>query len=133
LAVGRAGPAFEVGPLTRTHFVRYAGAAADFNPLHHDDEYARAAGYPSVLAHGMFSAGILASYLVGWLGPGCIVNFSVRFRAPVWPGDTLRAEATVMSVDSQSRTATLTLALRRTQAADEVVTSSAFVRLCVAA
>jgi acyl dehydratase len=127
LAVGSAGPAFEVGPLTRTHFVRYAGAAADFNPLHHDDEYARAAGYPSVLAHGMFSAGILASYLVGWLGPGCVVNFSVRFRAPVWPGDTLHAEATVMSLNSQSRTAALTLALRRSQA-DQVVTGSAVVR-----
>jgi hypothetical protein len=33
LAVGSIGPKFQVGPLTRTHFVRYAGASADFNPF----------------------------------------------------------------------------------------------------
>ena len=34
-----------VGPLTRTDFVRYQGASGDMNPLHHDEIFARAAGY----------------------------------------------------------------------------------------
>ena len=76
-SVGSEGPQFVVGPLTRTDFVRYAGASNDFNPLHHDDEYARAAGHPSVFAHGMFSAGLLASYLVAWFGPDSVRAFSV--------------------------------------------------------
>ena len=45
---------FEV---TLTDVVRYAGASGDFNPLHHDEAAARAAGMDGAFAHGMFSAG----------------------------------------------------------------------------
>ena len=38
--------AARVGPLTRTDFVRYQGASGDFNPIHHDEEFAQSAGYP---------------------------------------------------------------------------------------
>ena len=34
------------GPLTRTDFVRYQGASGDFNPIHHDEEFAKSAGLP---------------------------------------------------------------------------------------
>ncbi|MGH2725781.1 MAG: MaoC/PaaZ C-terminal domain-containing protein, partial [Actinomycetota bacterium] len=40
--------------VTRSHFVRYAGASGDFNPMHHDDTIATKVGYPSVFGHGMF-------------------------------------------------------------------------------
>ena len=40
--------------LTRTDLVAYAGASADFNPMHHDEVAAVAAGQPSVFGHGMF-------------------------------------------------------------------------------
>ena len=128
LAVGSIGPKFQVGPLTRTHFVRYAGASADFNPFHHDDNYARAAGYPSVFAHGMFSAGLLSSYLVKWFGPECMEHLAVRFQAQVWPGDTLYAEAKVASIDMQRQTARLDLSLKR-EHGQSVVTGFATVRL----
>jgi acyl dehydratase len=85
-------PAFVFGPVTRTDLVRYAGASGDFNPLHHDEAYARAAGLETVMAHGMFSAGLLASFLAAWAGERQVRRFRVRFLAPVWPGDTLRAE-----------------------------------------
>ena len=49
----------EYGPLTRTDFVRYQGASGDFNPIHHDDEFAQSAGYPTVFSVGMLQAGIL--------------------------------------------------------------------------
>lgn len=77
--------------LTRTDLVRYAGASGDFNPLHHDLDYARRAGLPDVMAHGMLSAGLLASALTKWFGAGSIAGYSVRFRSPVWPGDVLVA------------------------------------------
>ena len=48
------------GPINRTDFVRYQGASGDFNPIHHDEEFAKAAGYPSVFSVGMLQAGILA-------------------------------------------------------------------------
>jgi len=53
---GDAGPEVR-HELTRTDLVMYAGASGDFNPMHHDEVKAKAAGLPSVFGHGMFSAG----------------------------------------------------------------------------
>jgi acyl dehydratase len=82
-------PPLVVGPLTRTDFVRYQGASGDFNPLHHDETFARAAGYEAPLAVGMFNAGLLASYATDWLGAEAVRRFRIRFRNRVWPGDTV--------------------------------------------
>ncbi len=84
--------------LTRTDLVRYAGASGDFNPMHHDDEAARASGLPSVFGHGMFSAGLLARALTSWLGVGSLRRYGVRFTKQTWPGDTLTALAEVTSM-----------------------------------
>jgi acyl dehydratase len=77
------------GPLTRTDFVRYQGASGDFNPIHHDEEFARAAGFPTVFSVGMLQAGILGTFATDWLGAENVRRFSVSFREQVWPGDTL--------------------------------------------
>ena len=98
IAVGDTGPIFTHGPVTVTDLVRYAGASGDFNPLHHDDGYARASGLPSVMAHGMFSAGLLASFVTRWFGAGSVRRFKVRFRERVFPGDVLSAEGRVERV-----------------------------------
>jgi acyl dehydratase len=78
-----------VGPLTRTDFVRYAGAGGDLNPMHHDETFAVAAGYPSVFGHGLLTAGILSSSVVEWLGLDRLRRFAVRYADQVWPGDVL--------------------------------------------
>lgn len=79
----------EVGPLSRTDFVRYQGASGDFNPIHHDEEFAQAAGFPSVFSVGMLQAGVLGSYATDWLGAANVRRFGVQFREQVWPGDIL--------------------------------------------
>ena len=79
----------EIGPLTRTDFVRYQGASGDFNPIHHDEEFAQSAGYPTVFSVGMLQAGVLASFATDWLGADNVRTFGVQFREQVWPGDTL--------------------------------------------
>ena len=86
-----------VGPITRTDIVKFAGAGGDFNPVHHDEEFAHRAGYPSVFAMGMFTAGLLGDYVASWLGIENIERFAVRFLSPVWPGDQLdfTAEQTI--------------------------------------
>jgi acyl dehydratase len=89
LAVGTEHEPKTVGPLTRTDFVRYQGASGDFNPIHHDEEFAKAAGYPTVFSVGMLQAGILASYATDWLGADNVRRFGVQFREQVWPGDSL--------------------------------------------
>lgn len=78
-----------IGPVTRTDIVRFAGAGGDFNPLHHDQEFARAAGYPDVIAMGQLQAGMLAGWLTDWCGVENLRELDVRFVAPVSPGDTL--------------------------------------------
>ena len=98
------------GPLTRSDLVRYAGASGDFNPLHHDHEFAAKAGLPDVMAHGMLSAGLLGSALTQWFGAGSVLRYVVRFLSPVWPGDTLVATCTGMSATDRGTELTLELA-----------------------
>ncbi len=85
----------EFPPLTRTMFVRYAGASGDFNPMHHDDTIATQVGNPSVFGHGMLTAGVLARLLKDWFGPEALRKFQMRFSKQVWPGDTLTCTAKV--------------------------------------
>ncbi|MFE4963812.1 MaoC/PaaZ C-terminal domain-containing protein [Streptomyces sp. NPDC056660] len=89
------------GPLTRAMFVRYAGASGDFNPIHFDDGFARAAGFPSVFSQGMHQAALLATFATDWLGAGNVRRFHVRFREQVWPGDVLTCEGEVTAVQPQ--------------------------------
>ena len=81
--------------LTRTDLVVYAGASGDFNPMHHDEVQAQAAGMPSVFGHGMFSAGLLATAVTDYVGVGNLRRYWVRFAKQTWPGDELTTRITV--------------------------------------
>jgi len=98
LSAGTELPERTFGPLTRTDFVRYQGASGDFNPIHHDEEFARAAGFDSVFSVGMLQAGLLATYCTDLLGPSNVRRFKVQFREQVWPGDRLVATGRVTRV-----------------------------------
>jgi acyl dehydratase len=98
LSAGAELPPRKFGPLTRTDFVRYQGASGDFNPMHHDEEFARSAGFETVFSVGMLQAGLLATYCTDLLGPANVRRFKVQFREQVWPGDTLIASARVTRV-----------------------------------
>ena len=96
--------------VTREDVRRYAEVSGDGNPLHQDDEVARRAGFPGIIAHGMFTLGHLASCLVNWTGdPGAVVRLRASFRSPVVMGDTIVAGGRVRAVDPQARTAVLDL------------------------
>ena len=99
LSVGSKHEAVLVENLSRTQIVQYAGASGDFNPIHHDEVFARQAGYPSVFAHGMLSMGLTGSLLTNWLGDGVLRSFGVRFVRQVWPGDTLTGQAHVTKLE----------------------------------
>jgi acyl dehydratase len=86
----------------------YAEAGGDRNPLHLDDAVARAAGFPGVIAHGMFTMGHLGACIGSWAGdPGAILALSAQFRAPVFMGDRIVAGGHVRAVDDERRTATI--------------------------
>ena len=86
---GRRSRPFVVENLTRTDLVRYAGASGDFNPIHHDETFARAAGNPTVFGHGMLTAGFVARCITDFVGAGNLRRYKVRFATRVWPGDTI--------------------------------------------
>ncbi|AEH09430.1 MULTISPECIES: MaoC/PaaZ C-terminal domain-containing protein [Protofrankia] len=98
-AVGDTHPAREIGPLTQTDIVRFAGAGGDFNPLHHDPEFVRSSGFPGVISMGQLQAGMLAGWLSDWLGVEHLREFEVRFVAPVFLGDVLRLSGEIVAVD----------------------------------
>jgi len=83
--------------LTRTDLVRYAGASGDYNPMHHDEVLATAAGQPSVFGHGMFSMGLLGTALTDFVGAGHLTHYQVRFSRQTWPGEELKTKIVVKS------------------------------------
>lgn len=113
LTVGTEMPEREYGPITRTDIVQYQGASGDFNPIHHDDEFAQSAGYPGAFSVGMLQAGILASFATDWLGPRHVRRFGVQFREQVWPGDRLVCSGVVVGRDEGARTVDLELVATR--------------------
>ena len=99
LTVGDSSAPLVVEEIGRTHFVRYAGASGDFNPMHHDDSMAQQYGNPSVFGHGMLTAGIAARAVKDWFGPTALRQLDVRFAKQVWPGETLTSTATIASLN----------------------------------
>ena len=85
-------------PVTLPNLVRYAGAGGDFNPIHWNQRAARQVGLPDVIAHGMITMAQVGRYVTDWAGdPGAIVDFDVRFSAPVVvPDDGAGAVVVVM-------------------------------------
>ncbi len=111
LKVGDAAPPLVVENLTRTHFVKYAGASGDFNPMHHDDTIATQVGNPSVFGHGMLTAGLMARVVKDWFGPEAMRKLSVRFAKQVWPGETLTFTAVVTALREEDGDRLVDLAL----------------------
>lgn len=109
LAVGDVSEPLVVDGISRTDFVRYAGASCDFNPMHHDDTVATRFGNPSVFGHGMLTAGITARVVTGWFGPEALRRFDVRFARQVWPGEVLTATAEITATDPGAGTVELAL------------------------
>src|ERR1700749_597019 len=70
--------------VTRLNLVQYAGASGDFTPIHWNERVAPSVGLPNVIAHGMFTMAEAGRFASEWAGdPGAVVEFGVRFSAPV--------------------------------------------------
>jgi acyl dehydratase len=83
LEVGTQLPSLAVR-FTRERLIRYAGAATDFNPIHYSEHFARLAGLPGVIAHGMLTMGTALRVVTNWVGdPSRVTSYFVRFTRPV--------------------------------------------------
>lgn len=95
ISIGDAPQPLVCGPLTRTDFVRFAGASHDFNPNHHDEVYATKHGNKAVFGMGMLAAGYCARLLTDWLGDGALKRLRIRFASRFWPDDVLTCTAKI--------------------------------------
>ena len=69
--------------LSRGDLVNYSGVAGDANPIHWDEDIAKAAGLPDVIAHGMLTMGLGAGFASAWSGdPGAVTRYAVRLSQP---------------------------------------------------
>ncbi len=92
---GMTSPVYTEGPITRTDIVKYAGSGGDFNPIHHDEEFAKSAGLPSIFSMGLYQGGLCSRLASDWLGLANIRHFGIRLRSQVWPGETLKIQGTI--------------------------------------
>ncbi|MCF8475825.1 MAG: MaoC family dehydratase N-terminal domain-containing protein [Pseudolabrys sp.] len=80
---------------TRPEMALIYRLSGDVNPLHADPEFARAAGFPRPILHGLATMGVAGHALLKSLcsyDPARLTALSVRFSAPVFPGETIRTE-----------------------------------------
>ena len=84
--------------VTETDVYLFAGITGDLNPAHINERASKDTMFGGRIAHGMLSAGFISAVLGMQLpGPGTIyLSQSLKFKAPVKIGDTVRAEATVV-------------------------------------
>ncbi|MGH3954275.1 fused (3R)-hydroxyacyl-ACP dehydratase subunits HadA/HadB [Mycobacteroides salmoniphilum] len=95
--------------LSRGDLVNYAGVAGDANPIHWDEDIAKLAGLPDVIAHGMLTMGLGAGFFSTWSGdPGAVTRYAVRLSAPAIvsaaEGADIEFGGKIKSLDPETRT-----------------------------
>ncbi|HLR99642.1 MaoC family dehydratase N-terminal domain-containing protein [Mycolicibacillus parakoreensis] len=121
-------PAFDdvaVGDLLPTHHARlsrgdlvnYAGVAGDANPIHWDEELAKLAGLPDVIAHGMLTMGLGAGFVSAWSGdPGAVTRYAVRLSQPAIvtakEGGDIEFSGRIKSLDPATRSGVVLVAAK---------------------
>ena len=76
--------------------VRYAGASGDFNPIHIDEEFARAVGLPGKILHGLYTmAQVARAQTEAAGGPDRLKRLRVQFRGMGLPEQEIVVRSTV--------------------------------------
>lgn len=128
--VGSEIPPLVKGPIQQIQLTRYAGASGDFNPIHQDDEFAKAAGMGGVFGHGMLTMGFVAQAVTDWAGAGAVRKIGVRFAGLVRLKDTITCRGRVVDKSSKDGVHTVDVELwAENQKGEKVVTGRATVGL----
>jgi acyl dehydratase len=103
--------------LSRGDLVNYAGVAGDANPIHWDEDIAKLAGLPDVIAHGMLTMGLGAGFVSAWSGdPGAVTRYAVRLSAPAvvsaTEGADIEFSGRIKSLDPATRTGVVIVAAK---------------------
>jgi acyl dehydratase len=103
--------------LSRGDLVNYAGVAGDANPIHWDEDIAKLAGLPDVIAHGMLTMGLGAGFASAWSGdPGAVTRYAVRLSQPAivsaTEGADIEYSGRIKSLDPATRTGVVVVAAK---------------------
>jgi 3-hydroxybutyryl-CoA dehydratase len=84
---------------------KFAELSGDSNPVHIDEEYAKQSRYKKPIAHGLLSASFFSALFGTKLpGKGCVyISQNLKFRRPVYIGDTVVAKITVKNIDLSAK------------------------------
>ncbi len=95
--------------VTQEDIVKFSEVSGDNNPVHLDQAFAEKTMFKGRIAHGMLSAGFISAVLGTKLpGQGAIyLAQTLKFKAPVRPGDTVTATATITEVVPEKKRAVL--------------------------
>jgi len=95
--------------ITDRDIILFAEVSTDHNPVHLDDAYAQDTIFEGRIAHGMLTAGLISAVIGEQLpGHGTVyLGQSLKFMAPVRPGDTVTACVKVIAIDYAKRRVTL--------------------------
>lgn len=113
--------------LTPEHVETYARLSGDRNPLHFDEEFAAATPFGRLVVQGGLTTGLLhALVAMDMPGPGTVfLSQDWKFTAPVFVGDTITAEARVLSVHETKPVCHLAISVHR-QDGEEVLVGEAW-------
>jgi 3-hydroxybutyryl-CoA dehydratase len=106
--------------VTQAQLAKYADASGDHNPLHLDEAFAAATPYGRTIAHGMLVLAFVSETMAKNFGRAwmCEGKMKAKFRAPVYPGDTVTTTGTLKST-SDAR-ATYAIVVRKQDGSDAV-------------
>jgi acyl dehydratase len=100
--IGDEMPKLVKGPIMKVQHVMYAGASGDFNPMHTDDDFARAVGMKDgVISHGMLVMGFVGQAITAWVPSKYLKRFRVRFAGMTRPGNTITITGRVVDKKSE--------------------------------
>lgn len=103
LAVGMT--ASSAKTITEADITLFTAVSGDDNPVHTNNEYAETTAFKGRIAHGLLTTAVMSSVLSNKLpGYGSILlDVSACFRAPVYPGNTVKTTATVREIIPEKR------------------------------
>lgn len=113
--------------LTADHVKTFAALTGDYNPLHFDADFAARTKFERLVVQGGLTTGLLHALVAMDLpGPGSVfLNQNWKFTAPVYIGDTITAQAEVVSVHPSKPVTQLRVRVAR-QTGDTVLEGEAW-------
>ncbi len=107
----------------------FAEVSGDHNPIHLDEDVAASTIYKRPILHGMLGASVF-SRIIGMKFPGegtVYLNQSLQFKRPMYPGESYRAELTILEIEERRHRARIETRIVQVSDRKPILTGEAYV------